>query len=1004
MALLGARKNSSGRCRSILAAIFGLAAVSFYAVHAGVAMEPPQREPEAISALLARMTLAEKISLLHGVPEDGATDQGEAGYLPGIARLGIPALRFADGPPGVLTRFPATALPGTMALAATFSRDDARDNGAVIARDAKALGIDVVLEPFINLHRDPAFPRAYNTLGEDPLLTGALGAALIEGIQQGGVMAEAKHFIAYDGANDVKLGPQALHEIYLAPFVAAIDAGVAAIMCSYNLVDGAYACGNRVMLTEVLRHELGFKGFVTSDWGAVHDTLFINAGLDMEMPGSGTVMTSYLAAEPPSAGSYRKPLSGPILNLMPEEEPGPSTHARALPGPGATPSAPARVLPVTWRTTAVSAAGSSGVAASGPRVVAAARRIASATPMGLEPALRSGKVSEQTIDQAAGHVLAQMARFGLLGGTAALEPAPGGVESREAQTATAAVARRTAEDAAVLLKNDAQTLPLRLDELGSIAMLGPGALQTIAVGQSGEKALGRLEREVSPSSALGALGALGAVETVAVPGAVRGLGAPGPQGAVPIVTAVADDMSGSTIPSAYLAHRVRDSDQPVGARGTRGARNEGRDVPAPINPPDANLAAGLERLDAQGKALAVDAQLDFTRASARPLPPGTRARWSGEVRIPHQGRYWVYLQVLGAAATLTVDGMPVAQTSHLDLHGNVLQPAQDSLLPTRDGLDNVRKALSLSAGWHALSVQVEGEHSGQPVQVRLAWVTPEQRRADYQHAIDVARRAHKVVVFAWSRGIPVFALPGDQDRLISDVAAVNPNTIVVLNTSEPIAMPWLDKVKAVLLMWYPGDEGGWATADLLLGRVSPSGRLPFTWPRRLEDSVANDPAHPERSSPGVDGKTLYSEGIFVGYRWFDQQQIAPLYPFGFGRSYTRFDYSDLVVAAAADGGLDVNFRVHNTGPIAGDEVAQLYLGPPLQRPPGVQFAPRALAQFTRLHLAAGASESVRLHVAPRALQYWSAGEQGWRVAKGRRTLYVATSSRDPRLRAAVTIH
>jgi beta-glucosidase len=951
-------------------------------------MDPPQREPEAISALLARMTLAEKISLLHGAPEDRSTDQGEAGYLPGIARLGIPPLRFADGPPGVLTRFPATALPGTMALAATFSRDDARDNGSVIARDAKALGIDVVLEPYINLHRDQAFPRAYNSLGEDPLLTGAIGAALIEGIQRGGVMAEAKHFIAYDGANDVKVGPQALHEIYLAPFVAAIDAGVAAIMCSYNRVDGAYACGNRDMLTDVLRHELGFTGLVTSDWGAVHDTLFINAGLDLEMPGSGTVMTSYLAAEPPSPGSYRKPLSGPILNLMPEEEPGQPAHAGALPVPGATPNAPTRAVPVIWRPAAIAAA-TSRVAALESQVAAAVLRIASATPIGLGPALRGGSVSEQTIDQAAGHVLGQMARFGLLGRTAALEPSADGVESPEAQSAAAAIARRTAEDAAVLLKNDAQTLPLRPDELGSIAMLGPGALQTIAVGQSGEKALGRVDREVSPSIALGAAGA------------VTALGAPGAQDAVPIVTAVCDDMSGSAIPAAYLAHRVRDSDHP---RGARSARNDGPEVRAPVNPTDENLAAGLERLDVHGRALTVDAQLDFTRASGRPLPPGTHATWNGAVRIPHEGRYWVYLQALGATATLTVDGTLVAQTSHLDLHGNVLQPAQDSVLPTRDGLDNVRKALSLRGGWHAVSVQVEGEPSGQPVQVRLAWVTPEQRRADYQHALDVARHARKVLVFAWSRGVPVFALPGDQDRLISDVAAVNPNTIVVLNISEPIAMPWLDKVKAVLLMWYPGDEGGWASADLLLGRVSPSGRLPFTWPKRLEDNVANDPAHPERSSSGVDGKTLYSEGIFIGYRWFDQQQIAPLYPFGFGLSYTRFDYSNLVVAAAADGGLDVNFRVHNGGAVASDEVAQLYLGPPLQQPPGVQFAPRALAQFARLHLAAGASAGVRLHVAPRALQYWSSAEQGWRVAKGGRTLYVAASSRDPRLQTAVTIH
>ncbi len=145
------------------------------------------------------------------------------------------------------------------------------------------------------------------------------------------------------------------------------------------------------------------------------------------------------------------------------------------------------------------------------------------------------------------------------------------------------------------------------------------------------------------------------------------------------------------------------------------------------------------------------------------------------------------------------------------------------------------------------------------MQVRLAWLTPEQRAAGYQQAMRAARTAHKVIVFAWSRGRPVFHLPGDQDRLIADIAAANPNTVVVLNISEPVAMPWLPHVKAVLLMWWPGDEGGRASADLLLGRASPAGRLPFTWPRQFAVGPANDPAHPERSSLGIDGKTTYSK-------------------------------------------------------------------------------------------------------------------------------------------------
>jgi beta-glucosidase len=236
------------------------------------------------------------------------------------------------------------------------------------------------------------------------------------------------------------------------------------------------------------------------------------------------------------------------------------------------------------------------------------------------------------------------------------------------------------------------------------------------------------------------------------------------------------------------------------------------------------------------------------------------------------------------------------------------------------------------------------------------------------------------------------------------VAAVNPNTIVVLNISEPIAMPWLDQVKAVLLMWYPGDEGGQATANVLTGRVSPAGRLPFTWPKLLQQNVANDPAHPERSSAGVEGKTRYSEGLLVGYRWFDAQRLAPLFPFGYGRSYTHFDYSDLEVRGAADGGLEVSMQLRNSGPVAGDEVAQLYLGAPSHAPPGVQFASRALAAFERVHLAAGESRRVLLHVAPRALQFWSTAQQAWVRAPGAREVYVGGSERDLPLTAPTCDH
>jgi beta-glucosidase len=195
-------------------------------------------------------------------------------------------------------------------------------------------------------------------------------------------------------------------------------------------------------------------------------------------------------------------------------------------------------------------------------------------------------------------------------------------------------------------------------------------------------------------------------------------------------------------------------------------------------------------------------------------------------------------------------------------------------------------------------------------------------------------------------------------------------------------------------MWFPGDEGGWATANVLTGKINPGGRLPFTWPVKLQDNVANDPAHPERSSSGVKGRTLYSEGILVGYRWFDSEKIAPLYPFGFGLSYTRFRYSRLSAKALSHSQVEVSFTLSNIGDRAGDEVAQLYLGAPTNAPKDIQFAPEALAGFAHVHLLPGQKQVVRLILNARRFEYWSQANRRWLTAKGPRTLSIGSSSRD----------
>jgi beta-glucosidase len=858
------------------------------------------------------MTVQEKIALVHGATERASSYQGQAGYLPGVARLGIASLRLADGPPGVLTREVSTALPSTMALAATFSRKDAQANGVVIGRDARALGIDLVLEPFVNIYRDPGFSRSYNTYGEDPLLTGQIGAAVVRGIQGQGVMAQAKHYIAFDGANDVQVDPQTLREIYAAPFADAVDAGVASIMCAYNRINGQSACGNEAMLNGLLRQEMGFAGFVTSDWGATHAAEFINAGLDLEMPGELQVgpdreqlMTSYF--------------SGTEVTWVPSKT------------PDAMGFGPRGTIPEEYSPERPTSAAGGEAEVAPPKIGAA---------VNLRAALQAGSVNAATITQAARRILQQMQRFGLLQRHSERSVTAEPVEQ------DARVVLRTAEDGAVLLKNEA-ALPLTRRDLHSLLLIGPGALQTVAVARANEQALGRPGRQIGAVQALRRLFHR--------------------DRSVQIGYSPGNDMAGQPVPATAYSH---------------------------------DGLPGLIHEDANSHRQAIDANIDFTLANGRPLPARSAHRWSGRITVPAAGVYEFNLQMLGGSGAMRLDDQQLGQIAIPPQHGDVLQAGHDNVLPTPDGLDNLRRRIELSGGSHRLEVTASGDDSGKPLQVRLNWATPDQKRADYAAAIAAAKSARTVVVFAWSRNEPVMALPGNQDRLIADLADANPNTIVVLNTGDPIAMPWLGKVKAVLQMWYTGDEGGWAAANLLTGRATPAGRLPFTWPRRLEDTVAHDASHPERSSGGVDGRTVYSEGLFVGYRWFDQQGIEPLFPFGYGLSYTRFAYRSLAVTPAADGGLDVAFTLKNIGPMRGDEVPQVYLSAPDTPVPGARFAQRSLVAFDRVSLAAGQSRRVRLHLPRRRLQYWSEADMRWQRAGGARSIQVGGSSRDIRLTAA----
>ena len=407
-----------------------------------------------VDELLSKMTLEEKIALIHGAHEDPQVYQGQAGYLAGVPRLGIPGLRLADGPPGVLTRVPSQGETATMGVAATFSARDAEENGVVIGREDRAAGIDVSLQPFVNIDRDLEFGRGFNTFGEDPYLTSVMGAEEIKGIQSQHVMAMVKHYIAYDSdSSNIYVDDQTLHEVYLAPFDAAVKAGVASIMCSYNRVNGAFACGNEQTLTTILRDQIGFKGFMTSDWGAVHAVNFINAGLDMEMPGVGMGGPSFFSLDPPPPAPARHSEHGEMFGGHVPEEPVPEPNA----------------------------GGRFGLKLS---------------PETMQEALHSGTVNEAAVTRAAGRVLLQIVQFGYMDGMQMHEVTPQDIE------ANAKLIQKTGEDAAVLLKNQDHVLPLRAADLSDVVLIGPTAAQVDSIGISGERSVGLPWRQVGPLAAM----------------------------------------------------------------------------------------------------------------------------------------------------------------------------------------------------------------------------------------------------------------------------------------------------------------------------------------------------------------------------------------------------------------------------------------------------------------------------------------------------------------------
>lgn len=695
----------------------------------------PDRRAELV---LAQMTLDEKISLLHGSGWSaligGAQalpprSLGGAGFVPGIPRLGIPDLQIADSAVGVgrgavFGRY-ATPLPSTVAEAASWDLDIAREYGALIGRELRDLGFNLSLGGGVNLTREPRNGRNFEYKGEDPILAGKMLGAEMKALQEQGVIGHIKHYAVNDEENgrnfvNVRIDKRAMRETDLLAFEIGLkESGAGAVMCSYNLLNGDYACENDYLLNQVLKKEWSFPGFVISDWGATHSTVKAAlAGLDLEMPGS-----DYFGAA-------------------------------------------------------------------------------------LKKAIENGEVPAARVDDMVRRILRSEFAAGLFDNP----------QRRQSPDILAGldVARRVAERGSVLLKNASETLPLDAARVRSLAVIGSHA--DVAVLSGGGSA------QVDP---------------------------PG----------------GNAVPPA-----------PGRMFGMFGAPVWHRSSPL--------------------KAI-------------RAVAPGVRVEYNAGT---------------DAASAAALAGKSDAAIVFVN------QPATE-------GYD-----------------------------------------------------------------IASLSLPDNQDALVTAVAAANPRTVIVIESGGAVTMPWLNSVKAVVAAWFPGIQGGEAIANILFGRVNPSGRLPLTFPRSEADLPRPElPRQPAPSGdkdmvaffPGapfkVNGRKFdldYTEGLKVGYKWYEAGNKEPLFPFGFGLSYTSYAYSGLKAAAGARPA--VSFTVKNTGKRAGRETAQVYATLPEKA--GEPF--RRLVAWQQVELQPGESKPVTIEIDPKFLSIFDADNDAWRLMGGEYTLWAGPSSRE----------
>ena len=549
----------------------------------------------------------------------------------------------------------------------------------------------------------------------------------------------------------------------------------------------------------------------------------------------------------------------------------------------------------------------------------------------LGEAVQTWQIDEKAVDEAVRRVL----RTILLSGRMDQKVSKGAVNTLGHQK----LARQLAEEAITLLKNDGGILPLGKG-IKSIAVIGPNAAEAVIEG-GGSSKVPPLYR-VSPLEAL----------QKRLDGKIKIEYASG-----------SDNMDEPfTIPTTWL-------------KG--GLHGEFYEMPDFSGEP-------IEVRDGFGAEFWW--HIAWTPLQIKPMA----IRWTGSLTVPEDGSYKIAVNHVGKVK-LYLDGKSILESA-------ASKPGRRDMF-TR-------------------GMVVQKLQTGKAYEFRMEYVRfPEQEVVNYglgigltfedgkdkrvELAAELAKRCDVALVFVGypdafeSEGTdrPSIDLMGKQNELIAAVADANPRTVVILNAGAPVSMPWVDQVAAVVEAYYPGMENGNAVVSVLLGKVNPSGKLPVTFPVRLEDS----PAFINAAFPGC-REVNYGEGIFVGYRYYDKKDVTPLFPFGHGLSYTSFAYSDLKVAKKVNAGqpVEVSLVVTNTGKVAGKEVVQLYVSDAkssLPRPP------KELKGFAKVDLKPGEVGTVTFSLDERALAFYDPHKKKWVAEQGVFEVLVGSSSRDIRLKA-----